>query len=118
MVIIFLDDVGYGDLGTFGHPNHRTPNMDRLAGQGVKLTGFYAASPSCSPSRAALLTGRYPVRAGIHWALGPEETNGLSAEEWTLAESLREAGYATTAVGFTGNQASRGFAGKEPVRSC
>ena len=99
VVIIFLDDVGYGDLGTFGHPTIRTPNMDRLAGQGVKLTGFYAASPSCSPSRAALLTGRYPVRAGIHWALGPEEENGISAEEWTLAEALHEAGYATAAIG-------------------
>ena len=65
VVIIFLDDVGYGDLGTYGHPTIRTPHMDRMAAEGVKLTGFYAAAPSCSPSRAGLLTGRYPVRAGI-----------------------------------------------------
>ena len=88
VVIIFLDDVGYGDLGTYGHPTIQTPHMDRMAAEGVKLTGFYAAAPSCSPSRAGLLTGRYPVRAGIFWALGPEEENGIPAEEWTLAEAL------------------------------
>ena len=99
VVIIFLDDVGYGDLGTYGHPTISTPNMDRMAAEGVKLTGFYAAAPSCSPSRAGLLTGRYPVRAGILWALGPEEENGIPAEEWTLAEALKERGYRTAAVG-------------------
>jgi len=99
VVIIFLDDVGYGDLGTYGHPTIRTPNMDRMAAEGVKLTGFYAAAPSCSPSRAGLLTGRYPVRAGILWALGPEEENGLPADEWTLAEALNERGYHTAAIG-------------------
>ncbi len=99
VVIIFLDDVGYGDLGTYGHPTIRTPNMDRMAAEGVKLTGFYAAAPSCSPSRAGLLTGRYPVRAGILWALGPEEENGIPAEEWTLPEALKERGYRTAAVG-------------------
>ena len=99
VVIIFLDDVGYGDLGTYGHPTIRTPHMDRMAAEGVKLTGFYAAAPSCSPSRAGLLTGRYPVRAGILWALGPEEENGLPAEEWTLAEALNERGYRTSAIG-------------------
>jgi arylsulfatase A-like enzyme len=99
VVVIFLDDVGYGDLGTYGHPTIRTPHMDRMAAEGVKLTGFYAAAPSCSPSRAGLLTGRYPVRAGIFWALGPEEKNGIPAEEWTLAEALRERGYRTAAVG-------------------
>jgi uncharacterized sulfatase len=99
VVIVFLDDVGYGDLGSYGHPTIRTPNMDRMAAEGVRLTGFYAAAPSCSPSRAGLLTGRYPVRAGILWALGPEEENGIQAEEWTLAEALREQGYRTAAVG-------------------
>jgi len=99
VVIIFLDDVGYGDLGTYGHPTIRTPHMDRLAAEGVKLTGFYAAAPSCSPSRAGLLTGRYPVRAGIYWALGPEEENGISADEWTLAEALKQRGYRTAVVG-------------------
>jgi len=99
VVIIFLDDVGYGDLGSYGHPAIRTPHMDRLAAEGVRLTGFYAASPSCSPSRAALLTGRYPVRSGFYWALGPEEANGISADEWTLAEAMREAGYRSAAIG-------------------
>jgi len=99
VVIVFLDDVGYGDLGSYGHPTIRTPHMDRLAAEGVRLTGFYAAAPSCSPSRAGLLTGRYPVRAGIFWALGPEEENGIQAEEWTLAEALKERGYRTAAVG-------------------
>ncbi len=99
VVIVFVDDVGYGDLGSYGHPTIRTPNLDRMAAEGLKLTGFYAAAPSCSPSRAGLLTGRYPVRAGILWALGPDERRGLSAEEWTLAEALRERGYRTAAVG-------------------
>lgn len=99
VVIVFVDDVGYGDLGSFGHPTIRTPNLDRMAAEGLKLTGFYAAAPSCSPSRAGLLTGRYPVRAGILWALGPEERRGISADEWTLAEALRERGYRTAAVG-------------------
>jgi arylsulfatase A-like enzyme len=99
VVIVFLDDVGYGDLGSYGHPTIRTPHMDRMAAEGIKLTGFYAAAPSCSPSRAGLLTGRYPMRAGILWALGPEEENGIQAEEWTLAEALRERGYRTAAVG-------------------
>jgi len=99
VVVIFLDDVGYGDFGAYGHPTIRTPHVDALAAEGVKLTGFYAASPACSPSRAALLTGRYPVRAGIHWALGPDEERGIAAEEWTLAEALKERGYATAAIG-------------------
>ena len=99
VVIVFVDDVGYGDLGSLGHPTIRTPNLDRMAAEGLKLTGFYAAAPSCSPSRAGLLTGRYPVRAGILWALGPEENRGISSDEWTLAEALRERGYRTAAVG-------------------
>jgi arylsulfatase A-like enzyme len=99
VVVIFLDDVGYGDFGVYGHPTIRTPHVDALAAEGVKLTGFYAASPACSPSRVALLTGRYPVRAAIHWALGPDEDRGIAAEEWTLAEALGDRGYATAAIG-------------------
>lgn len=99
IVIVFLDDVGYGDLSSYGHPTIHTPHIDRLAAEGVRLTGFYAASPACSPSRAALLTGRYPVRAGIHWALGPEETRGISADEWLLPEALEQRGYRTAAIG-------------------
>lgn len=67
-VIIFADDVGYGDLSSYGHPTIRTPHLDRMAYDGIKLTSFYAATPTCSPSRAALLTGRYPIRTGILWA--------------------------------------------------
>jgi len=61
-VVIFADDLGYGDLSTYGHPLIHTPRLDRMAVEGVKLTSFYVASPACSPSRAALLTGRYPIR--------------------------------------------------------
>src|SRR5688572_26267209 len=64
-VVIFCDDLGYGDLGCFGHPTIRTPNFDRMAAEGMKLTQFYSAAPVCTPSRAALLTGRLPIRNGM-----------------------------------------------------
>ena len=65
IVIIFADDLGYGDIGSFGHPTIRTPNLDQLASEGMKLTQFYAAASVCTPSRAGLMTGRYPVRTGL-----------------------------------------------------
>src|SRR3712207_4658765 len=65
IVIILADDLGYGDLGCYGHPTIRTPNLDRMAAQGVRFTDFYSAAEVCTPSRAALLTGRYPVRSGM-----------------------------------------------------
>jgi arylsulfatase A-like enzyme len=99
VVIIFADDLGYGDLGSYGHPSIRTPRLDRMAAEGVRLTSFYVAAPSCSPSRAALLTGRYPIRTGINNALGPDARIGLPDEELTLAEVLQGAGYATAIVG-------------------
>jgi len=99
IVIIFADDLGYGDLGVYGHPLIRTPRLDRLASEGVKLTSFYASAPVCSASRYSLLTGRYAIRGGINGALMPESTNGLGAGETTIADVLKAAGYRTGMVG-------------------
>jgi arylsulfatase A len=101
VIVIFADDLGYGDLGVQGHPTIRTPHIDRLASEGKRFTDFYAA-PVCSPSRAALLTGRYPVRNGMYGRRGvlfPESKGGLPDGEVTLAEILRERGYATAHIG-------------------
>jgi len=102
-VIVFADDLGYGDLGTFGHPTIKTPNLDRMAVEGQKWTNFYAAASVCTPSRAALLTGRLPIRSGMtsnkSRVLFPNSVNGLPASEITLAEQLKQAGYATAAIG-------------------
>jgi arylsulfatase A len=65
VVIIFADDLGYGDLGCYGHPTIRTPHLDRMASEGIRFTQFYSAAEVCTPSRAALMTGRYPVRSGM-----------------------------------------------------
>jgi arylsulfatase A-like enzyme len=102
IVIIFADDLGYGDLGCQGHPSIRTPHIDRLAAEGRRFTDFYAAAPLCTPSRAALLTGRYAVRSGMvgrRGVLFPDSKGGLPAGEITLAELLRDRGYATAQVG-------------------
>lgn len=102
-VIIFADDLGYGDLGSYGHPTIKTPNLDRMAHEGQKWTNFYAGASVCTPSRAALLTGRLPVRSGMasnkHRVLFPDSNNGLPAYEITLAEQLKSAGYVTAAIG-------------------
>jgi arylsulfatase A len=98
IILVFADDLGYGDLGVYGHPTIRTPRLDRMAREGVRLTSFYAA-PLCTPSRAALLTGRYPIRFGLAGNLGPDSPGGLPASERTLAEALREMGYRTAAFG-------------------
>ncbi len=88
IVIIFADDLGYGDLGCYGHPTIRTPNLDRLAADGVKLTQFYSAASVCTPSRAALLTGRLPVRTGMcsgkRRVLFPNSGGGLPTSEMTI----------------------------------
>jgi len=99
ILLIYVDDLGYGDLGSFGHPVILTPNIDRLAQEGMTLTNYYAPSALCSPSRAGLLTGRIPYRTGIKsWI--PEGTNiFLHGEEITLAEVLKSAGYSTAIVG-------------------
>lgn len=103
-VIIFADDLGYGDLASYGHPSIRTPELDRMAAEGMRFTDFYVAASVCTPSRAALLTGRLPIRSGMagemtHRVLYANSTGGLPGEEITLGEALREEGYATALVG-------------------
>ena len=101
-VVVFADDMGYGDLGAFGHPVFRTPNLDQLAAEGQRWTQFYSASSVCTPSRAALLTGRYPIRSGMtgpRRVLFPDSGAGLPASEITIAEALAPAGYVSGAFG-------------------
>ena len=99
VVILLCDDLGYGDPGCYGHPVIRTPHLDRLAGGGVRLTQFYAASPVCSPSRAGLMTGRTPVRAGIYDWIPEGSPVHLRTSEPTLPALLNNAGYDTCHVG-------------------
>ncbi len=99
LVIIFCDDMGYGDLSCFGAEGWKTPHIDSIAEKGVKFTDFYVAQPVCSASRAALLTGCYPNRVGISGALFPESTVGLHSDETTLAELCKSVGYATAMYG-------------------
>jgi len=99
-IIIFTDDQGYQDLGCFGSPNIRTPNIDRMAAEGTKFTDFYVAAPLCTPSRAALMTGRYPRRVGLaKGVLRPNSTRGIDPAVTTIAELLKSRGYATCCVG-------------------
>jgi|YelNatPaOPRAMG01_1025707.scaffolds.fasta_scaffold02538_14 arylsulfatase A-like enzyme len=98
-IILFADDMGYSDLACFGHPTIRTPNLDRMAEQGIRLTSFYCAAPVCTPSRAGLLTGRYPVRAGQPNNLGPDSKGGLPLTEILLPQVLKQRGYRTAMIG-------------------
>jgi arylsulfatase A len=102
-VVIFADDLGYGDLGCYGHPTIRTPHLDRMAREGMRFTQFYAAAEVCTPSRAALLTGRLPPRSGLcsnrRRVLFPNSNGGLPASEVTIAELLKTKGYATACIG-------------------
>ncbi len=99
-VIIFADDQGYGDLGCFGSTKIETPNIDRLAAEGRRFTSFMVASPVCTPSRAALLTGCYPKRVGLHQhVLFPASKKGLHPDEHTIADHLKQQGYATACFG-------------------
>ncbi|MCH2102667.1 MAG: sulfatase [Planctomycetes bacterium] len=104
-ILVYIDDMGYGDLGCFGSEVNRTPHLDALAAEGMRLTDFYVASSVCTPSRAALMTGNYPQRVGLHLderelcVLFPGGKKGIHPDELTLAESLKEAGYATACVG-------------------
>ena len=99
-IIIFTDDQGYGDLGCFGSTKIKTPNIDRMAKEGRRFTNFMVASPVCTPSRAALLTGCYPKRVGMHQhVLFPSSTKGLNPEEYTIGDHLKKQGYATAAFG-------------------
>ena len=103
IIVITADDLGYGDLGSYGHPNIRTPHLDGMADEGQRWTSFYAQAPVCSPSRAALLTGRVHLRSGMYGrraaVLFPDSLAGLPEDEITLAEALRDLGYATGIVG-------------------
>lgn len=99
IVVIMADDMGWGDIGANGASLIKTPNIDRLAAEGISLTSFYAGANVCTPSRAALLTGRYPIRSGMQHVVMPHSDSGLPQSEITIAEMLRDAGYATGMVG-------------------
>ncbi|HXR78521.1 MAG TPA: sulfatase [Bryobacteraceae bacterium] len=97
-VLLLADDLGYGDLSCYGSTEIHTPNLDRMAEEGAKLEEFYAF-PTCTPSRAALLTGRYPLRSGLTRVLAPKEHFGISDYEITLGQALESCGYATACIG-------------------
>ena len=102
IIILFADDLGYGDLSCYGAQDVKTPNIDQLAIEGLRFTDFQVASSVCSPSRAALLTGRYPMRNGFPVAQGKIEKHkdyGLDKEEITIADLLLKQDYATLAIG-------------------
>ncbi len=99
IVIIFTDDQGYEDVGVFGAKGFKTPNLDRMAAEGRRFTDFHVAQAVCSASRTALLTGCYPNRLGIHGALGPGSKHGIADGEMTLAELVKQRGYATAIYG-------------------
>ena len=98
-VIILIDDMGYGDIGPFGQKAIKTPNLDRMAVEGRRFTDFYVAYPLCSPSRAALLTGCYPIRVSIPRVFFPDDIYGLNPKEITIAKVLKTQGYATMCIG-------------------
>ena len=95
IIVIFCDDLGYGDLGVYGSEKNKTPHIDKMAADGIRFTDFYSSSPVCTPSRASLLTGCYPRRVGMHedftghWVLIPRSRRGLAPEEITIAEAPR-----------------------------
>lgn len=103
VIVIFTDDQGYGDLGCYGHPTIKTPNIDRMAAEGMRMTQFYCAAAVSTPSRAALLTGRYPVRTGMYgdkWSvLYPDAPEGLPTTEITMAKIAQDQGYRTACIG-------------------
>lgn len=98
-IVLFADDLGWGDLACYGHPLIRTPHLDRMAAEGARFTSFYAAAPVCTPSRAGLLTGRYPIRAGQPGNTGPDTTGGLPLRETLLPQVLKPLGYRSMAIG-------------------
>jgi len=102
VIIILADDLGYGDLGCYGHPRFKTPHLDRMAGEGARLTNFYTCTPYCAPSRAALQTGRYPFRCRVTQNPCPDagvNDVGIPADEVTLGEAFQAAGYRTACIG-------------------
>ncbi len=98
IVLIFVDDLGYGDIAPFGSTTHKTPQLDKMAAEGMKFTSFYA-TPVCSMSRASLMTGCYNTRISVPGVLFPSSKIGLNPDEITLAEIMKSQGYATTAIG-------------------
>ena len=98
-IIILTDDQGYQDLGCYGSPLIKTPNLDRMAKEGMKFTDFYATAPICSPSRASLMTGCYPLRVGIVTVLMPKDKIGLNPSEVTIPKLLKGEGYSTACIG-------------------
>jgi arylsulfatase A-like enzyme len=104
IIFIYVDDMGYGDLGCYGAKAIKSPNIDRMAAEGLRLTSFYSVSPICTPSRAALMTGRYAARMGVDQmrlasVLFPTDKTGLPQSETTVARALKDRGYATACVG-------------------
>src|ERR1700733_10713844 len=99
VIIVLCDDLGYGDLGAFGAKMIKTPNIDHMASEGAKLTTFFASANLCTPSRAGLLTGRYPIRTGLAYqVIQASDTNGLPLSEITIAQALKP-DYATALIG-------------------
>jgi len=99
IIFIYADDLGYGDPGCYGNVNIKTPNLDRMAREGLRFTNFYSCSPVSSPSRIGFLTGRYQVRSGITEVLFPNSSGGIDSSEVTIAELLKEKGYVTGIIG-------------------
>jgi arylsulfatase A len=107
IILIYTDDQGYADVGVFGAKGFETPNLDELANNGIQFKDYYSAAPTCTPSRAALLTGCYPVRVGLPFVIGPKgpdwtkgkENIGLSTKEMTIAKLLKQKNYATCCIG-------------------
>ena len=100
VVIIFIDDQGYYDLGCYGATEVKTPRIDQLANEGIRFTDYYAAAPICSPSRAGLLTGAYPRRIGMEtWVQRADSNRGIHSDEVTIAELFKANGYTTACIG-------------------
>jgi len=99
VILVFIDDEGYGDVGVYGATGFATPHLDKMASQGMRFTNFYSAQPVCSASRAGLLTGCYPNRVGISGALFPHDVTGINLNEYTIAEMFKDQGYATACFG-------------------
>jgi len=99
LIMLYADDMGYGDASCFGNKNYKTPNLDKMAEQGVKLTQFYVASPACTPSRAALMTGKYPLSVGLPQVLNASSLTGIRPETKTIADLVKPAGYNTMCIG-------------------